>query len=185
MTGEPPSPDAAAAPLEAPPADAARLPQAGSGTRRRWPWWLAASALVVVAALATTSVTGLPAPGPFRRYPVATLHELVDAVHAEAGPERTPDDCWRTTFRARRDAAPDGPLRPIAAVDWVRSRVVVRVHADAVGNVDARTAEAVRRRIAAIVAANPEFEAGMVVTEASPDGWSPLMDCRRVTRGWL
>jgi hypothetical protein len=193
MSGEPPSPDAAIASPDAPSTDAApgiapdpATDAAGPSRRpRRWPWWLAACALVLVAAVAITAVTGLPGPGPFERYRVATLHDLVDAIHAEAGDLRTPDDCWRTTFRAQRDDAPDGPPRPIAAVDWLRSRVVVRVHADAIGRVDPRTAEAVRRRIAALVAAHPEFEAGMVVTEPSPDGWSPLMDCRRVTRGWL
>jgi hypothetical protein len=184
MSGEPTPSDTASAPPElAPPVD----DEARDAGRRgpRWLWWALTAIVVVVALLATTSLTGLPAPGPLERYPVATLHDLVDAVHAEAGPLRTPDDCWRTTFRARRDDAPDGPPRPIAMVDWLRSRVVVRVHADAVGRVDARSAEAVRRRIAAVVAAHPEFEPGMVVTEASPDGWSPLMDCDRVTRGWL
>jgi len=43
----------------------------------------------------------------------------------------------------------------------------------------------VQRRLDRLIAANPEFEPGMVVTEASPDGWSPLVDCERVTRGWL
>jgi hypothetical protein len=159
-------------------------PDAASHGRRRWRRAVAVVA-VVAATVGVTALTGLPAPGPLERYPVATLHDLVDAIHAEAGALRTPEDCWRTTFRAQRDDAPDGPPRPVAAVDWLRSRVVVRVHADWIGRVDARTAEAVRRRLDAVVSAHPDFEAGMVVTEASPDGWSPLVDCTRVTRGWL
>jgi hypothetical protein len=179
----------AAAPPDAPPGAPADGPSPAAPAdrpagRHRWRRVVAAIA-VLAAAIGLTSVTGLPAPGPLERYPVSTLHELVDAIHAEAGELRTPDDCWRTTFRARRDDAPDGPPRPIAAVDWLRSRVVVRVHADSIGRVDDRTALAVQRRLDAIVAAHPDLEAGMVVTEPSPDGWSPTMDCDRVTRGWL
>jgi hypothetical protein len=141
--------------------------------------------LVVGLFVAVTAATGFPGPGPIRRHPASTLGALVDAIHAEAGPLRTPDDCWRTTFRAERDDAPPGPDRPIAAVDLLRSRVVVRVYADQIGRVDGRTADAVRRRVQAVVASDPRFDDAMVITEASPDGWSPLMSCGLVTRGWL
>jgi hypothetical protein len=142
-------------------------------------------AVALVLFVGVTAVTGLPGPGPLERHPVSTLGDLADAVHAEAGPLRTPDDCWRTTYRARRDDAPDGPPRPIARVDWLRSRVVVRVYADQRGRVDWGTSGAVRRILAAIVDGDPRFDDDMVITEPSPDGWSPLMSCERVTRGWL
>jgi len=152
--------------------------------RRRWRWALGALALVI-GALLLTSVFGLPGPDPLRRYPADDLDALVDAVHAEAGPLRTPDDCWRTTYRASRDEAPDGPDRPIAAIDHLRSRVVVRVYADQIGRIDGRSRDAVDRRVGQLVAEDDRFEPNMVVVEASPDGWSPLMSCPLVVRGWL
>jgi hypothetical protein len=35
-----------------------------------------------------------------------------------------------------------------------------------------------------LVAAHPELSLDMVETEASPEGWSPLMSCSLVVRGW-
>ena len=151
--------------------------------RRWWPWAMGALALLA-AGLGVTSITGLPGPGPLARYPTATLDDLVAAVHADAGALRTPDDCWRTTYRASVDEAPDGPPRPIAAVDHLRSRVIVRAHADQVGRIDPRTRREIDQRLDAIVAGDPRFEPGMIRLEASPDGWSPLMSCPLVIRGW-
>jgi hypothetical protein len=139
----------------------------------------------VVGVLVVTSFTGLPAPGPLQRYPTAVLNDIVAAVHADAGDLRTPDDCWRTTYRASQDDAPPGPPRAIAAVDHLRSRVVVRAYADQRGRVDDRTAEAIERRIDQIVRDDPRFERSMILVEPSPDGWSPLMSCPLVIRGWL
>ena len=138
---------------------------------------LAAVVAAAVLFVAVTAFTGFPAPGPLRRYPASDLQDLVAAIHAEAGPERTPDDCWK---RVSDQNAPDGPERPIAAVDYVRSRVVVRERSDLTGEVDRRTDAAVRRALEEIVDADPAFSWRMVLIEASPDGWSPLMDCRLV-----
>jgi hypothetical protein len=139
---------------------------------------VAVGALVVVGVV--TAFTGLPAPGPLRRYRASQLQELVDAVHDDAGPLRTPDDCWQTL----EPEAPSGPRRPVASIDWVRSRVVVAVRADNVGAVDPRTRRAVRQRLEAIVAEHPDLSMAMVELEASPEGWSPLMSCSLVVRGW-
>lgn len=139
---------------------------------------------VVVVALVVTSFTGFPGPGALRRYPTADLAALVDAVHADAGELRTPDDCWKTTYGATQDAAPAGPPRPIAAVDRVRSRVVVRLHADLRGRVDSGTEGSARRRVRQVVRTDERFSDDMVVFEASPDGWSPSMSCPLVIRGW-
>lgn len=151
--------------------------------------WLAAgvAALVgVVAFFAVTGITGLDAPGWMRRYPYADLGQLADRVSAEAGDLRTPDDCWRT-LSAKDDAErnPDGPLRDIARVDYVRSRVVVRVYASESGRVDRTTQRIVNERLAALFSADPRFSWQMVKLEPSPDGWSPLVSCRLVTRGWI
>jgi hypothetical protein len=164
-----------------PPDDASN----GHRAAHRWIRPLTVAVAGLVAFGLVTSFTGLPGPGPLRRHPTATLDELVDAIHADAGDLRTPDDCWRTTYRASRDAAPPGPPRPIASVDHLRSRVVVRAHADQLGRVDARTAASIERRLDAIVGDDPRFDREMTVVEASPDGWSPLMSCPLVTRGWL
>jgi hypothetical protein len=149
-------------------------------TRRRR---IAAIAVGVVAAVAVflvvTAFTGLPAPGPLRRYRASQLEELVDAVHEDAGRLRTPDDCWQTLERDY----PSGDPRPIATVDWVRSRVVVGMRSDNVGDVDRRTRAEVEKRLEEIVAAHPGLSMGMVEVEASPEGWSPLMDCGLVVRG--
>ena len=51
---------------------------------------------LVAVVLVVTAFTGLPGPGPLRRYTGSQLTEMVDAVHAEAGALRTPDDCWQT-----------------------------------------------------------------------------------------
>lgn len=153
--------------------------------RRRWLRPLLAIVAVVAAFLVVTGFTGFPGPGALHRYPNATLDDLVDAIHADAGDVRTPDDCWRTTYRATIDAAPTGPERPIASIDHLRSRVVVRVYADQIGRVDPRTAASVDRRLAQIVRDDPRFEPGMLITEPSPDGWSPLMSCPLVVRGWF
>jgi hypothetical protein len=130
--------------------------------------------------VAVTAFTGLPGPGPLRRYRASQLESMVSAIHADAGTERTPDDCWWTLS----PDYPDGPHRPIAAVDWVRSRVIVDVRADNVGKVLDRTREAVEQRLEAIVATHPDLSMDMVELEASPEGWSPLMSCALVVRGW-
>ncbi len=150
-------------------------------TRRRRLVAAAAGVLgAVVVFLAVTAFTGLPAPGPFRRYRASQLQELVDAVHDDAGPLRTPDDCWQ----ALEADFPSGDRRPVASIDWVRSRVVVGMRADNVGRVDPRTREAVEQRLGAIVAEHPGLSMAMVELEASPEGWSPLMSCSLVVRGW-
>jgi hypothetical protein len=149
-------------------------------TRRRR---LAASAagvvVAVVAFLVLTAFTGLPGPGPLRRYKASELREMVDAVHADAGDLRTPDDCWQTL----RSDYPSGERRPVATIDWVRSRVVVGMRSDNIGEVEPRTRAEVERRIDAIVATHPDLSTDMVVLEPTPEGWSPLMSCGLVVRG--
>ena len=148
--------------------------------RRRRLLTVAAGGLgVVVLAMAVTAFTGLPAPGPLRRYRAEDLRALVDAVHAEAGALRTPDDCWQLL----EPGPPTDDRRPVASIDWVRSRVVVAVRADNVGRVDGRTRRAVDSRLRAIADADPDLTMGMVEVEASPEGWSPLMSCGLVLQG--
>jgi hypothetical protein len=149
-------------------------------TRRRALSVLAAVVGGVVLLLVVTAFTGLPAPGALHRYRASELQDLVDAIHDEAGPLRTPDDCWQTL-----DADfPSGDRRPIASVDWVRSRVVVAVRADNVGAVNPRTRRAVQERLRRVVDAHPGLSMAMIELEASPEGWSPLMSCSLVVRGW-
>jgi hypothetical protein len=142
-----------------------------------------AGAVVAVAVLfvVVTAFTGFPGPGPLRRYRASELRELVDAIHEAAGPQRTPDDCWRS-LEPDYDAS-EG--RPIATIDWVRSRVVVGIRADIRGRVHPRTREAVEDRLADVVADHPGLSSGMLVTEATPEGWSPLVDCELVVRGLI
>ncbi len=128
---------------------------------------------VVAAALVVTGLTGLDAPGPLHRYRYVDLATLADLVDEQAGEIRTPDDCWRLI-----DDDPDSPLRTIAKVDYLRSRVVVRLYARQLGKVDPSVRNAAEREIRAVIEANPEFTRDMVVTEASPDGWSPKVTCR-------
>jgi hypothetical protein len=150
-------------------------------TRRRRLTAIAAGVVVAVASfLVLTAYTGLPGPGPLRRYKASQLEEMVDAVHADAGDLRTPDDCWQTL----RSDQPSGDRRPVATVDWVRSRVVIGMRSDNIGEVDPRTRREIERRIDAIVAAHPGLTTDMVVLEPSPEGWSPLMSCTLVVRGW-
>lgn len=150
-------------------------------TRRRRLAAIAAAVVVALAAfLVLTAFTGLPGPGPLHRYTASQLRELVDAVHDDAGPLRTPDDCWQTL----EPDFPSGQPRPIATVDWVRSRVVVGMRSDNIGEVDRRTRAEVERRLEAIVAAHPDLSMEMVELEASPEGWSPLMSCGLVVRGF-
>lgn len=152
-----------------------------TGAPGRWRKVRTVAAIVlaaVVVFLAVTAVTGLPAPGALRRHPYRELRALADRVNADAGPIRTPDDCWRTLYDA------EGPLREIAAVDHVRSRVVVRIYSGNRGTVDPTTYNAVVERLDALVTADPRFGWGMIQLEASPDGWSPLVSCRLVTRGY-
>lgn len=151
-------------------------------SRLRHPIVVAAAAVVGVVALvvAVTAFTGLPGPGPLRRYRAAELRQLVDAVHEQAGVLRTPDDCWRTL----EPDHPSGPDRPVATVDWIRSRVVVGVRADNIGRVDPRTRRAVREELDEVFADHPDLSEDMVVLEPTPQGWSPLMSCSLVVRGW-
>jgi hypothetical protein len=134
---------------------------------------------LVALVLVVTAFTGFPGPGPLRRYTASQLNALVDAVHADAGALRTPDDCWQTL-----EPEPSGRLRPVAAVDWVRSRVVVGMRSDNIGRVTERTRTAIEERVQAIVDADPELSMDMVVFEPSPEGWSPEMSCALVLRGW-
>ena len=149
-------------------------------TRRRALSVLAAVVGGVVLLLVVTAFTGLPAPGALHRYRASELQDLVDAIHDEAGPLRTPDDCWQTL-----DADfPSGDRRPLASVDGVRSRVVVAVRADNVGAVNPRTRRAVQERLRRVVDAHPGLSMAMIELEASPEGWSPLLSCSLVVRGW-
>ena len=150
-------------------------------TRRRRLAALAVGGVALVALfLVITAFTGLPAPGPLRRYRASQLSELVDAVHSTAGPLRTPDDCWQTL----EPDFPSGDPHPVATVDWVRSRVVVGMRSDNVGDVDDRTRAAVEQRLQEIIALHPGLSMGMVELEATPEGWAPLMSCSLVVRGW-
>ncbi len=148
-------------------------------TRRRIVTVAASAAGLLVVVLVVTAFTGLPGPGPLRRYQASELTTLVDAIHADAGALRTPDDCWQTL-----EPEPSGELRAIAAVDWVRSRVVVTMRADNIGRVHAPTRAAVEDRVREVVDADPDLSMDMVVFEPSPEGWSPLMSCALVVRGW-
>ncbi len=149
---------------------------------RRWRKRVLVGGAAVLAAVtvfvAVTAATGLPAAGPLHRYPYGELASLRDQVNADAGDIRTPDDCWREL------SGDDGPLRDIAAVDLLRSRVVVRIYSGNVGEVDPWTYNAVVGRLDAIVRSDPDLRWGMIQIEASPDGWSPLVSCRLVTRGY-
>jgi hypothetical protein len=152
-------------------------------TRRRRLVAIAGATVAAVALfLVVTAFTGLPAPGALRRYRASQLRELVDAVHADAGTLRTPDDCWRT-LEPGFDETDDSGARPVATIDWVRSRVVVGMRADLQGRVDRRTRQAVEDRLADVVADHPGLSMAMVELEATPEGWSPLVDCRLVLRG--
>jgi len=148
-------------------------------TRRRRGLVVVAALTVAVALfLGVTGVVGLPAPGALRRHPYRELHRLAERINTDAGAIRTPDDCWRQLYDR------EGPLREIAAVDHLRSRVVVRIYSGNRGSVDPTTYNAVVERVDGIITAAPSFSWGMVQLEASPDGWSPLVSCRLVTRGY-
>jgi hypothetical protein len=156
---------------------------------RRRRWWLAGAAFAVVLVVGffgITGATGLHAPGWLERYKYSELSDLAAAVNAEAGDLRTADDCWRTVPSkddAKRD--PNGPLRDIARVDFIRSRVVLRVYANESGKIDQTTYRAVIDRLDAFFAKNSRYSWDMLKVEPSPDGWSPLVSCRLVTRGWI
>ena len=161
-------------------------------SRARSPWvkrgLVAGVAIVVVlvAFIGVTGATGFPAPGWMERFPYGDLSDLASAINAEAGDLRTPDDCWRTVPEQdgeRRD--PNGPLREIARVDYLRSRVVVRAYASSSGEIDRATYRSITDRLDKLFGANPQYSWEMVKIEASPDGWSPLVSCRLVTRGWV
>jgi hypothetical protein len=140
----------------------------------------------IMAFLGVTALTGLGGPGWMRRYPYADLHDLAGRIDAEAGDVRTPDDCWRTTPSrdgVKRNEA--GPIREIARVDVIRSRVVVRAYAAESGRIDPSTYRALTDRLEAVFDADPRFSWSMIKLEPSPDGWSPLVSCRLVTHGWI
>ncbi len=151
-------------------------------TRRRRIVAATAAAVLgaVVAFLVVTAFTGLPGPGPLRRYKASQLEAMVDAVHEQAGPLRTPDDCWQTIEPDFTEVH----TRAVASVDWVRSRVIVTMRADNVGTVNDRTRAAVEERLQAAVDEHPGLSLDMVDLEASPEGWSPLMSCALVVRGF-
>ena len=149
--------------------------------RRRLAALAGAVVTVAVVFVVVTAFTGFPGPGPVRRYRAAQMREMVVAIHDDAGPLRTPDDCWRTL-----EPTYDGTGgRPIATIDWVRSRVVVGMRADLRGRVTSGTRAAVEERLAEIVADHPDLSRDMIVLEATPEGWSPTMDCRAVVRGFV
>lgn len=156
--------------------------------RRRRKWLVAAAitAALAVGFFGVTGATGLNAPGWMERYKYSELRSLAGAVNTEAGDLRTADDCWRTVPSkddAKRD--PNGPLRDIAKVDYIRSRVVVRIYANESGKIDQTTYRAVIDRLDGFFARTPQYSWDMVKLEPSPDGWSPLVSCRLVTRGWI
>ena len=136
--------------------------------------------VLVVGFVVVTAFTGLPAPGPLERFKASQLEAMVDAVHEQAGPLRTPDDCWQTIEPDFTEVH----TRAIASVDWVRSRVVVSMRADNVGTVDPRTRSAIEERLRTVVDEHPDLSLDMVELEASPEGWSPLMSCSLVVRGF-
>jgi hypothetical protein len=74
-------------------------------TGRRTVIAIAAAIAMICAFFAVTSWTGLPGPGGARRYPVADLEHLADQINHS-------DDC----------GLPSGS-KPVATVDWFRSRV--------------------------------------------------------------
>ncbi len=126
-----------------------------------------------------TAFTGLAGPGMLTRYPYRELGDLAAAIDNQADDIRTPDDCWRELEGAT------GPIREIARVDYLRSRVVVRAYAAQSGRIEPATFRAITDRIDEVMAENPDFSWQMVQIEPSPDGWSPLVSCRLVTRGGL
>lgn len=149
----------------------------GRGRRR----WLVVCGIVLVAVLiffAVTAFTGLPVAGMFQRYRVADLQALSDRINEDAGPYRTPDDCWRMLNGA------SGPRRPIAGVDYLRSRVVVRTYAPLAGYTEASTFNVIVNRVDGVINSDSAFSWGMVELEPSPDGWSPLVSCSLVTQGY-
>ncbi len=153
-----------------------------TGRRRRGRVGGCLAALAALAAfLGATAVTGLPGPGPLRRYPLAELNTMVELLHAEAGEIRTPDDCWRLLDDT--PGSSEGPLRDIAKVDHLRSRVVVRAWASDDGEADPLTLSRVSARIADVLERHPELDRGMIVVEPSPDGWEPNVSCARILRG--
>lgn len=155
-------------------------PTAGFVRRHRRAVAIAGSAaLVVVLFGAVTAFTGLSAPGALQRYRYGDLRHLATEINATAGDLRTPDDCWR----ALTDST--GPLRDIAKVDYVRSRVVVRLYTRAAGRVDRGTRAMADRAIDALLTVNPDLSRDMIEMEASPDGWSPTLSCRLTTGGRL
>ncbi len=70
-------------------------------------------ALVVGGFLGVTAVTGLPGPGPIRRYPYSDLHALAHQINDL--------HCGETT--AGLPGAPTPRPRPIASVNFLTSRV--------------------------------------------------------------
>jgi hypothetical protein len=159
-------PPAPSAPEPTAPADRPR------STTKRVIVAVAIALSVFVAALGVTGVTGLGGPGPIHRYTYAELGDLADLLNVEAGDLRTPDDCWRTLTGA------EGPLRDIAKVDYLRSRVVLRLYSRQLGKLDASVRNQSERAIEELLVSHPEFTRDMIVTEPSPDGWSPKLTCR-------
>jgi hypothetical protein len=164
-------------------------PAATEPVHRRRLRWLAAGAAVVILVvgfLGITGATGLGGPRWMQRYQYSELSDLAALVNDGAGALRTADDCWRTTpSKGDSKRNPDGPLRDIAKVDYLRSRVVVRGYANQSGIIDATTHRAINQKLDELFAAHPELSWNMVILEPSPDGWSPLVSCKLVTRGWI
>ncbi len=153
-------------------------PSEDASPRRARPWVIGGLVALgaIVAFVAVTAVTGLPGPGPLRRYPASELDAMVELIHAEAGEIRTPDDCWRLLDHS------DGPLRDIAKVDHLRSRVVVRAWASDDGESDPLTLNRVRARLADVLERHGDLDREMIVVEPSPDGWQPNVSCTRILR---
>ena len=59
-------------------------------------------------------------------------------------------------------------------------RIALNYHLNIIDGMQTRTAFGTK-----LFDANPQYSWEMVKIEASPDGWSPLVSCRLVTRGWV
>lgn len=148
------------------------------GSRRRWLKIAGGALAVAVLFITTTAFTGLDAPGSLRRYKVNELRALAARLNEDAGDHSTPDDCWRRVHGA------SGPGRPIAGVNYLTSRVELHIYGGRFGRVEPSTFRAVTDRADAIIGSHDDWSWSMVQTEVSPDGWSPLVSCALVTRGY-
>jgi hypothetical protein len=82
------------------------------------PSWVIVTVVVVVALGGLSLLTGVPGPGPMRRYPVAELNETADRINRAA-----------TSSSASAGVRSVGEVDGPAAVDLWRSRVIVNQRA--------------------------------------------------------